>query len=212
MRRFWITIIAVATALAIALPAGAVKPQCDAGLPGYTPDHQICATDDDPTEPPAENPCPDLIELSGPRVLFECDWAPTSDGPTDGIVTVTMNPGGEVSHLVVMVRDSSPGDLCELSWDGKATDEQWFVGPLHGDLELSFPLVDSTRGRYWDYWHEADELWYTGEHWCEPYDPVVGQRTDLNGDPLHLAVSMRAKKDTVVTVSLIPVQEEDPQS
>ncbi len=204
MRRFWIMLLAVAVALVIALPAGAGKPDCST-----YPDGHPLACDDDPPEPPAANPCPDPIELSGSRVLFECDWAPTNDGATDGIVTVTMNPGGEVSHLVVMVRDSSPGDLCELSWEGKTTDEQWFVGPLDvSPLVLTFALDDERDDSYWFYdWNADDGVETHGEHWCEPYDPVVGQRTDLNGDPLHLAVSMRAKKGTVVEIALVPSQE-----
>lgn len=161
-----------------AVPAGAAKPDCKPHQPN-------CSTTPTTTEPPLAQSCATLTTLSGTGSLgFECDWTPKNDGPTTGTVTVTVI-SGEVSRVVVFVRDSAPGDICVLEqWD-KAT------GTV---FEASFPLKDG-RGTYWD---------QGGTNWCEPFDPVAGQRTDLNGDPLHLRVNVRAKKGTVIEVSLSP--------
>ncbi|MEN8114051.1 MAG: hypothetical protein ABFS21_06650 [Actinomycetota bacterium] len=200
-----------------AIAATAVPPNCE-DLPddhplycGPPPSSTTTTTTTTPTEPPDLSPCPDLIELSGTgTVRFECDWKPENDSSTTGTISVDLVKG-DVSRFVLMVRDSSPGDLCELAWDGMPPGYQfeWYEGRLDGDLLLIFPLADD-RGSYWDFdYHDNyNELKAsTGEHWCGPYDPIAGLRDDLNGDPLHLAVSMRAKKDTTVNVTLFPEQE-----
>ncbi|RLE13346.1 MAG: hypothetical protein DRJ28_07525, partial [Actinobacteria bacterium] len=58
-----------------------------------------------------------------------------------------------------------------------------------------FPLIHGDH-TYWD----------NGTNWCEPFDLILGQRSDLNGEPLHVRVGVRAKKGTVVEVSLSPGQ------
>ncbi len=151
------------------------------------PNHPSCSTTPPPDEPAVAQPCETVTTLRGTGNLgFDCDWTPKEDGVTTGTVTVTVT-SGEVSRVVVFVRDSAPGDICVLKqWD-KAT------GTV---FEASFPLVDE-RGTYWD----------NGTNWCEPFDPIVGQRSDLNGEPLHVRVNVRAKKGTDVEVSLSPGQD-----
>jgi len=197
MRRFWTTMLVIAMALVIALPAGAGRPE--------KPDKPEEPT----TEPPTLSPCLDSETFSGSGVhRFECDWTPSDPGTDnpEGVIRVEKQGSGEVSHLVVMVRDSSPGDICELDWEGKTIeDSEWYVGPLTSDLDLTFPLSDDDRGTYWEFefFDNFDiKKESNGEHWCGPYDPIDGLRDDLNGDPLHLAVNMRAKKDTTVTITL----------
>ena len=158
------------------------------------PNHPSCSTTTTTTEPAVAQPCETVTTLLGTGNLgFDCDWTPEESIATTGTVTVTV-PSGEVSRVVVFVRDSAPGDICVLKeWD-KAT------GTV---FEASFPLVDEVggRGTYWD----------NGTNWCEPFDPIVGQRSDLNGDPLHVRVGVRAKKGTVVEVSLSPGQAAEQQ-
>jgi len=93
---------------------------------------------------------------------------------------------GDVSSVAVFIRDSAPGDICAIErWD-KAIGTEFIA---------SFPLEYGGQ-TYWD----------GGTNWCEPFDPVLGQRSDLNGEPLHVLVNVRGKKGTVVTVSLSPGQ------
>jgi hypothetical protein len=177
------TVLVLTTVMSFALvmaavPAGAAKPDCKPHQPN-------CSTT---TEPPLVQSCATLTTLSGTGSLgFECDWTPRNNGATTGTVTVTVI-SGEVSRVVLFVRDSSPGDICVL--------EQWWkaTGTV---FEASFPLADGPE----TYWNQG------GTNWCEPFDPVAGQRTDLNGDPLHVRVNVRAKKGTVVEVTLSPGAE-----
>jgi hypothetical protein len=188
-------------AVAIAAPPG---DYCD-----ISESHPKCTTTTPPTTVPlceAEFP----VTESREQVLFECDWAPVNDGAPQGIVTIS----GEVSRVVVMVRDSSPGDLCELSWPGKTSRGwKWYDGRLTGDLDLTFPLTD-TRGTYWDFDYTDNNgnpvTGSTGEHWCGP-----DRWDDLNGDPLHLFVLLdgnknKNKENASVNVTLSPVPEVTP--
>ncbi len=218
MKRFTIG-LAIVLALSMMLTAIASAASLEEFCDDY-PDHQRC---DDitpptmPTVPPALQPCEDHFTVTGEReqVVFECDWILPDEAPeavVDGVVTVRLDEG-EVSGLVVMVRDSSPGDLCELSWPGKTSRGwEWYQGPLTGALDLTFPLTDN-RGTYWafDYLDNSGDLQpSTGEHWCGPYDPIDGLRDDLNGEPLHLRVILdgnknKNKETAIVSVTLSPV-------
>ncbi len=185
MKRLAIVLLVVATAMAVALPAGAKKPDGPPGKP---------TTTTQPPEPLAA--CADHVTFEGERRGgFQCLWTPEAgDAETATIAVTYTNP---LRHLVVFVRDADPGDICvlEQEWDDQP-------GPT---LAASFPLADE-RGSYWGYTNPDDGQWYVGEHWCEPYDPVVGQRADPNGEPLHVSVSFRAPRGTDVTVTLDPGQ------
>lgn len=224
MRRFAIGLaILLALSLMLAAVAVAAPSFCDPENPRYDPDNKLCTTTttSDPTtttttKPPDLRLCEDEFTVTGGReqVLFECDWAPVNDGASQGIVTVS----GEASRVVVMVRDSSPGDFCELSWPGKTSRGwEWYEGSLAGVLELTFPLTDDTRGIYWafDYIDNNGDwvMGSSGEHWCGTY--IDGLRDDLNGDPLHLFVILdgnknKNKENASVDVTLSPVPEVTP--
>jgi hypothetical protein len=148
--------------------------------------HPSCSDTEPPTEPPTVQHCETVKTLHGPGNLeFECDWTPQDNGATTGIVTVNVTKG-KVSSVAVFVRDSAPGDIC--------IGEQW-DNVTETEFIAEFPL-ETTDGTYWD-----DRI-----NWCAQFDTVAGQRSDLNGEPLHVFVSVRAKKDTVVQVSLSPGQ------
>jgi hypothetical protein len=149
------------------------------------PDHPHCSTTT--TEPPITQPCPTVpIALSTTgQQGFECDWTP--EVSSDGMGTVTVETvSGEVTRLVIMVRDSSPGDICVIEQLGK---------PIASVVEATFPMV-----------YEAENYWDSPIHWCESFDPVAGQREDFNGEPLHLRVNFRGKRGTEVLISLSPGQ------
>jgi hypothetical protein len=155
-------------------------------------DHWSCSTTPPDTTtttvPDAVQPCDTVTTLSGSGHLgLECDWTLAQSIATTGTVTVTVIEG-EIFRVVAWVRDSSPGDICVLEqWDREA-------GTV---FTASFPLIYGDGTTFWE---------HGGTHWCEPFDPVAGQRTDLNGEPLHVSVGFRASRDTVVEVSLSPGQ------
>lgn len=138
------------------------------------------------TEPAVAQPCETITTLSSSQLQFGCDWTPESTAATTGIVQVT-EISGEVSHVVMFVRDSDPGDICVLEQLNKPT------GTV---FQASFPLI-----------HEGQTYWeHGGTNWCSPFDPIAGDRHDSNGEPLHVSVSVRVRKGTVVEVSLVPGQ------
>jgi hypothetical protein len=209
MRRFTVGLaIVLALSLLLAAVAIAAPPICDPTNPRYDPNSPACSTDTTPTTPPELpdlQPCPESFTLSGSGWSdFECDWTPANTGAMEGIVTVDVE--GEVRLLTVAVRDSAPGDYCDLVWEGNTPgDSEWYVGSPTGDLVLTFPLTDD-RGTYWNFMYTDNDgagVASSGEHWCGPYDPIDGLRTDLNGDPLHLSVGLRGKKTASVTVTLM---------
>lgn len=178
MKHLFVYALVVLILSAMSVPAVAV-PSCE-----KVPDHPSCSGGE---EPPAITPCPSgPISIGGSaRTLFECDWEPTQAGSgSDGTIRIQEN--GQVSLLVVAVRDSSPGDFCSLS----PSSDAWYSGPIDGSLTLTFDLIGSS-GSYWE----------QKQNWC-------GDRADLNGDPLHLMVNLRAKKGGSVTVTLEPQQVE----
>jgi hypothetical protein len=210
-------------ALFVVTTATAAPPNSDwCGPDGTKPDHPSCAdvtTTTEAPEPPTLQACPSgtfRIGYQPGTTRFECDWILPAEAPEGveyigGITALLVE--GQVRTFTVMVRDSSPGDLCELSWDGKTPgDWEWYEGQLTADgLDLTFPLSDD-RGTYWDFVYVdndgATQL-SSGEHWCGPYDPIEGLRAELNGDPLHLALTMRAARGTVVEVALDPVRVQE---
>lgn len=152
-------------------------------------DHPVCqtssSTSTSTTAPPVVPSCAEIppIEVTkGGYFGIECEWTPAYDeAATWGSVTATVTKGS-VSWLVMLVRDSNPGDICLL--------EEWDK-PSAAELEASFPLVLG-----------SDTYWDVGEKWCSGV--ASGFRDDLNGDPLNLVVNLRGKRGTVVEVSLTP--------
>jgi hypothetical protein len=182
--------VAVVTAelLMLTAIASAAPPDCD-----ERPDHPRCSTTTTTTtEPPIAQPCETVTSLTvtNGQHGFECEWTPEFSSNETGTVTVE-TVSGEITRLVIFVRDSSPGDICVLNQLDK---------PIASVVEATFPLVDDEGVSYWD----------SPTHWCERFDPVAGQRTDLNGDPLHLRINFRAKRgtdaSTEVLISLSPGQ------
>jgi hypothetical protein len=217
--------IVLALLLMLAAIAIAAPPDfCDPESPDYKLEgHPSCSDTSTTTpEPSTIEACPTgTFTVPGGReeVTFECKWTPQDNGlegngPSTGTIAVT-KVSGEVSRLVVMVRDSSPGDLCELTWPGKTSRGwEWYQGPLTGPLGLTFPLTDD-RGTYWAFGYLDNDGVFrssTGAHWCGPYDPIDGLRDDLNGEPLNLRVILdgnknKNKENASVNVILSPVQE-----
>jgi len=182
IRPLLITALVSALFLLALVAAALAAPPDFCGKNGTNSDHPSCST----TEPSVTQPCETITPLGDTGTFsVNCDWTPENTGAAEGTVTVTAT-SGEISRVVVWVRDSDPGDICVLEQWQKAT------GTV---FEASFPLKDAP-GTYWD----------NGTNWCEPFDPIVGQRDDLNGKPLHVRVYVRAKKGTEVKVSLSPVQ------
>jgi len=176
------TLVALAALLVMtAAPTVAKKPD-NPGKPDTT------TTTTTTTEPVVAQPCKTVTTLRGTGDLWlDCEWTPQDNGAMTGTVTVTV-ANGEVSRVVVFVLDSAPGDICIL--------EQWQRGATGNVFIAEFPLIYEDETTYWD----------NGTNWCEPFDPILGQRSDLNGEPLHVRVGVRAKKGTVVEVSLYPEQ------
>jgi hypothetical protein len=185
-------IVVVTLTLGIAVTATA-GPDCD--NPKFA-DHSLCPPPDPPpattttttTGPVAGQPCETITPKNGTNELleFRCDWTPENTGAVSGTIQVEKIKG-EVSDVVMFVRDANPGDVCVLEQLRRPT------GTL---FEVSFPLV-----------HEGQTYWEQGgTHWCAQFDGVTGERYDSNGDPLHVWVNVRVKKDTVVEISLFPGQ------
>lgn len=190
-----ILILAVVTATPILAAATASgDPGKDCTDPKWA-DHPTCPTTTTTTQPPGVESCPIPESPGGPSVIsiggsgsltFECDWAPGYDKSIQSATVNVTTVSGEVSRLVIYVRDSNPGDICVLEeWDRPSSDR----------FEASFPLVLGEE-TYWEY----------ATNWCSRFDPVAGTRDDLNGEPLHLSVNLRGKKNTLVEISLTPGQ------
>lgn len=173
MKRMFTLCLALATAVALAVPASAAK----GGKPGP------------PDESPTIQPCPTVNTLpASGQVGFECEWTPVNDGSTRGTVTVATtnaDEGGEMTRLVIFVRDSSPGDICVLEQLDK---------PIPLEVVASFDLT-----------RNGDTYWDRPTDWCEGLEGVP-DRDDLNGEPLHLRVNVRGKRGTTVQISLSPGQ------
>jgi hypothetical protein len=214
--------ITIGSAIVLALLLMLTAIAASAAPDGFCDDgrvHPKCpTTTTSPTipEPPTLQPCENQFTVTGGReqVTSECEWTPQGSGPSTGTIAVT-KMSGEVSRLIVMVRDSSPGDFCDLYWPEKPSrGSEWYDGPLTGDLELTFPLNDD-RGTYWDFDYLDNDGQLVkgshGKHWCGPYDPIAGLRDDY-GDPLNLRVILKGnknknKENAIVSVTLSSVQE-----
>jgi hypothetical protein len=163
------------------------------------PDHPNCSTTTTTTtEPPTLQPCDEAI-LGVPQpvrgfVGFDCDWTPENDGAETGVVNVATLKG-EVTRLVIFVRDSSPGDICVLEQLDK---------PIGSPVVSSFPMVFDSDPSVAGF---EENYWDSKTNWCERFDPIAGQREDLNGEPLHLTVNVRGKPGTEVLISLSPGQD-----
>jgi hypothetical protein len=193
MRRFTIGLAVVFTLLLVASVASAVPP----GFCDDKPDHHQCTTTTT-TEPPVTTtetpgipPCATVTNLQGAGAGMTCLWTPDrglGEIPSTGLVTVETT-SGELSSLVIWVRDDEPGDICVLEQLRK---------PGTGTFVASFPLATGSES----YWGEPT-------HWCSRFDPAPGIRDDLNGEPLHVEVSFdtRANRVASVVVTLEPGQD-----
>jgi hypothetical protein len=123
MRRIFIALAALALALVVAAPAGAVKPNCDPDDPNYTPDHPTCASDDPGDEVPFAGTMCDPAEYpAGIDGVQTGDFTFTLAGKKpgtcidvisdEGIWEVTVTGEG-ARYLGLVPRDSiAPGDSC----------------------------------------------------------------------------------------------------
>ncbi len=194
IRPLLITALVSALFLLALVAVALAAPPDFCGEDGTNPDHPSCTSTPTTTtttiEPAVEQPCETITTLGGTgQWSFGCDWTPANTEASIGTIQIRAI-NGDVSRVVVFVRDSDPGDICLL--------EQWDK-PTSDLIEASFPLVYKNGETYWT---------QGGTHWCTPFDPAVGERTDLNGSLLHVDVSVRGKKGTVVEVTLTPGQTE----
>ncbi len=169
--------IALATALMLCLGAAATATAAPTDCADLPPNHpRYCGP------PPGIDECPAEITTSEG---FECLWTP-SQGAGLTIGTITIEPFGQLDRVLVFVRDASPGDICAL--------EQGLDDTSEPPWEVMIPLEDE-RGTYWD---------FTEGHWCEPYDPVAGQRDDPNGLPLHVQIGFKARRGAEARITITP--------
>jgi hypothetical protein len=92
------------------------------------PDNPGKPTTTTTTEPAVAQPCKTITTLSGSSQLqVQCDWTPERTAATTGIVQVT-EISGEVSHVVMFVRDSDPGDICVLEQMNRPTGTVFIAG------------------------------------------------------------------------------------
>jgi hypothetical protein len=183
MKRFWMTLLTAGLALALAAPALAAKPD-KPGKPG-------------PSEDPPVAPCVAVKTLENIKGTFDydCEWTPVDGDPRPdvGLVTVRVDQG-EVTDVVMIVNDSYPGDLClyQPEWLDERTGESLMPLEPGESVTGAFPLV-----------FEGEAYWDSPENWCSRFDEY-GPKEDLNGDPLHLKVQLRARRGTIVIVTLDP--------
>ncbi|MCJ7781120.1 MAG: hypothetical protein MUQ27_09865, partial [Acidimicrobiia bacterium] len=118
--------LAAAVAFAIALPAGAGKPDCDLDSATYTQSHPACGEDDPEPRPPAEEvACAfdpsgvlfsetngDPIALGGENISYRCGLTAI---PSDSFKFVIGTTDGATTLLqpLIVVTDAYPsGDMC----------------------------------------------------------------------------------------------------
>jgi len=170
--------LALVTALTMCLAAAAMATAAPKDCEDLPPSHpRYCGASSSLQECEAET-----TDLDA----FPCLWTPSEDA---GLLvgTVTVEPLlGTIDRLVVFVRDADPGDICAL--------EQSLEDTSTPPYEVEIPLADE-RGTYWD---------FPDGHWCEPYDPILGQRDDPNGMPLVVDVGFRTNRGTQATITITP--------
>ena len=186
--------LALVSALTMCLAAAAMATAAPKDCKDLPPNHPNYCDTEPPvttTEPPSIPSCATVTNLTGAGAGMTCLWTPdrgSGETPSTGLVTVETT-SGELSGLVIWVRDSAPGDICVLEQLHK---------PGTGTFVASFPLATGSES----YWDEP-------VHWCSRFDPIFGERDDLNGEPLHLGVSFdtRANRVADVVVTLEPGQD-----
>jgi hypothetical protein len=205
-------VLAIAVAMLMGLTMTATT-AADCPFPGHPkcpdpPDTTTTTTAPEP--PPSGEACaPDegvITLVPGPGFTsFECLWTPENDGSTTGTVTVEAT-AGSISGPVVFVRDASPGDICLLQ-------QEWDGPPFSASFDLAYgDLPDDDLwdpdDLYPDFAPYENQTYWTfgGTHWCYPQDAPLGMRDDPNGEPLHMLVNFRAKKNTTVEITLTPTQ------
>lgn len=162
MKRGWAILLAGALILAIALPVGAAKPDCDD--PDF--DHPACKTDDSTTTTTTTT-IPDVVDCQFDEggILqywwsedqsepYRCRWTTSDRGPfTFHLTASSEDDDGSVLRPHMFVTDSYPyGDKCfdaldngwhdlEYSWEESYAWES-FTLPATGDCDDSFPELD----------------------------------------------------------------------
>ena len=211
MKRIWIVLLVLATAIAVGLPAAATPPKCDEpggeNLPG-------CGGDDEPTTTttaPGLQACPTgkwTISGNG-QTTRECLWKPINNGSPVATVSVANITGALSGPPLLLIRDDSPGDICVLNQD----EADWGEPHTGPDYVTSFDLhYDTVPGpdygawlgqSYWGFvWQEGMEA---GTHWCAPQDPIGSTiREDNNGGALHLRIGFKAKGAGSLDITLFP--------
>ena len=196
MKRSAIALFAMFLLSAVLASAAAAAPEsCNPNSPKCPP--TTTTTSEPPvtttttSEPPGIPSCAAVTNLEGTGASMTCLWTPdpgSGEIPSTGLVTVETT-SGELSNLVIWVRDDEPGDICVLDQLHK---------PGTGTFVASFPLATASES----YWDEP-------VHWCSRFDPSPGTRDDPNGEPLHLEVSFdtRANRVASVIVTLEPGQD-----
>ena len=190
MKRAAIPLFATLLLLAVLVSTAAAAPDCSPNSPKCDTEPPVTTT-----EPPSIPSCATVTNLEGAGAGMTCLWTPdrgSGETPTSGRVTVETT-SGELSRLVIWVRDSAPGDICVLEQLHK---------PGTGTFVASFRLVTGDPDELVSYWDEP-------VHWCSHFDPIFGERDDPNGEPLHLGVSFdtRANRVATVVVTLEPGQD-----
>jgi hypothetical protein len=141
MKRLWTTLLIIAMAVVVTIPATAAPPNCKE-LPfenrhycGLPPNSTTTTTTTTP--PPTLEACPtETFPIPIPktgRVSYECHWTPEDPGFLPVVGKVTVTPGDGISKLGVWVRDSAPGDICLLA---PVAPDQIIDGSFVGSFDL----------------------------------------------------------------------------
>lgn len=204
MRRIWVTLLAVALALVIALPAGAGKPPIDCDK---LPNHPECATDPGDDTPIAGTTC---VEDGSTYDVQTDDFDVTLYGKSDtacidvlpaypGAWKVTIETDGIVRGLSLYLRDSvAPGDGC---FEGGSCGYA-FRNDFPSDVP--FPNID---GAYVNVCGTefGESVWNAD---MEAFDYYADVNEDVES-PLSFFPSMSGRDGSVVTlhIDLPPIDE-----
>jgi hypothetical protein len=143
MKRLWTTLLIIAMAVVVTIPATAAPPNCKE-LPfenrhycGLPPNSTTTTTTTTP--PPTLEACPtETFPIPIPKtgwVDYECLWTPADPQlPGEAVEgNVTVASLGGISKLLVLVRDSAPGDVCLLA---PVAPDQIIDGSFVGSFDL----------------------------------------------------------------------------